>query len=381
MTPLHLTSWFRPRMLAPVLASATLMATAAPTAFYVRERWDLVQGARARARRVAGALRAEIGERPLLWRYDAPKLGERLGAEGLDRGALCVLDGRGVPVEVPGGAAPARPLWGRVELRVDGRLEATVWAAEDQGPLLDDTALLAGLSALLAALLGAVLYLLPVRAIALAERRISLLLGRLALTLQEEDRRRIARDLHDGAGQAITAARLELLALRAKGLDPEAAGRIARHLDEALAEVRRSTTALAPPALAELGLTGALGRHCETFGDAAGIEVECRVAEDLPPLDAEVETACYRIAQEALTNTARHAGATRAWVHLSARAGQLHLEIGDDGAGLDEERAGGGSGMRGIRERAQLLGGTVVVENGGRGLRIAVALPITEEPA
>jgi two-component system sensor histidine kinase UhpB len=270
---------------------------------------------------------------------------------------------------------PAGPLWGRAEVQLDGRREASVWVAVDPRPPLIHAAELGAGFALLGALLAAVLYLLPVRAIARAERRVSGLLGRLTLAMQEEDRARIARDLHDGAGQAITAARMELSALRTAGAEPAAVARIAGLLDEALDEVRRSTAALTPPALAELGLERALLRHCEAFGDAVGLSVSCTVDGELPPLHTDLETACYRIVQEALTNTARHARATRAWVRLRTDGDRLLLEVGDDGAGLPAERSG--SGIEGIRERARLLGGEVDVSSGeGGGTKLGVALPI-----
>ncbi len=375
MTPLGLTTWFRARMLPLVGATAVVLAASAPAAYYLRERWDLAQVARAQAARVAELADAEIDERPSLWRYDVQKLAERLQAERLQDVHVRLADATG-PVTLPTAPVPAHPVWGRVE-----RPRVTVWVAADQRPLMLSTINLAAAALALALVLGAVLYLLPVRAIARAERRIALLLGKLATTLQEEDRRRIARDLHDGAGQAITAARLELAALRARARDGDATiDRVTRHLDEALAEVRRSTTALAPPALAELGLARALERHCEAFADAAGLAVACEVAADLPALGAEVETACYRIVQEALTNTARHAGATRAWVRLAADGGRLLLEIGDDGAGLgDGAEAAGGRGIDNIRARARLLGGEVdLASQAGRGVRVAVTLPLGE---
>ena len=219
-----------------------------------------------------------------------------------------------------------------------------------------------------------------------AERSIDALLGRLALTLQEEDRRRIARDLHDGVGQAITAARLELLALGAReGLASAAIGPITRQLDVALDEVRRSTAALGPPALAELGLTIALERHCSAFAEAAGLTVACEVPVALPRLDAEVEVACYRIVQEALANTARHASARSARVRLTARDRVLSLEVTDDGSGLAEPRGPGdgsaaGQGLEGIRERVRLLGGELALgEGAGGGARLQVTLPFNRK--
>ena len=404
MTPLRLTTWFRKRMLPPVAVSAFLVATAAPVGFHLQKRAELLRLAHGEAARAGEAVRIAIEERPRLWRYDAVKLGERLGQEGLDRLPLRIVSG-GVDVGVermhPAPALGA-PLWGRFDVTLpDGdprapRLVtfASVWVAVDAAPLYAGTALLFALFTSLAILLGSVLYLRPVRAVRAAERRIHLLLGQLALALQEEDRRRIARDLHDGAGQAITAARLELLALTATAitLDPAALKRIASHLDEALSEVRRSTVALGPPALAELGLARALSRHAEAFADAAGLRVSCEVPADVPPLPAELELACYRIVQEALTNVARHARATRAWIRLSldpARAPTLRLSVEDDGAGLGDRRTDrdgpdregsdprGGNGLDNIRERARLLGGEArLLSRESGGLCLEVAFPI-----
>ena len=390
MTPLRLTTWFRKRMLVLVLLITVPMAAAAPIAFFVQKRLELLSEARGKAAQVAEVVRTAVDERPRLWRYDATKLGERLGAEGLDRAPLRVVAaGVEVPIErMHPGPAPASPLWGRFDLRLPDprqggdRVAASIWVAVDGSPLYTDTAALAAVFALIAAGLGTLLYLVPVRAMASVERRVHHLMGQLALTLQEEDRRRIARDLHDGAGQAITAARLELLALAGRPWDAEATRRIASHLDEALGEVRRSTDALAPPALAELGFARALERHCEAFADAVKLHVRCTIASDLPRLAADVELACYRIVQEALTNTARHAGASAAWVEIDVAGGLLRVVVSDDGSGLP---AGGvdapGRGLSNIRERARLLGGeTTLAErrSGDHGLRIQVTFPIQE---
>ena len=385
MTPLRLTSRFRARMAPLVLATALVVCLSTPLAYYLRERFDLVAGLRADAAQVGSVLRAELEARPRLWRYSSAKLSERLAEVGLSRRAVHVVDAGGAPVRLDAPAPPEQwALWGRAELLIDGERQATIWVAGDQRPLVV-TALELGLAfGLIAALLAAVLYLLPLRHIARAERRVDLLLGRLALGLQEEDRRRLARDLHDGVGQAITAARLELLAVCARtGLPADAVRSVAARLDEALDEVRRSTAALAPAALTELGLPLALERHCATVAAAAGITVDCVVQPDLPPLGADVESACYRIVQEALANTARYAGARRASVHLKAlAAGGVALEIGDDGAGLPEDGAPRGSGLEGIRQRARLLGGdAALASRAGGGVRLKVTLPSSLDEA
>ena len=258
-------------------------------------------------------------------------------------------------------------------------LEPTRTLPSDTGPLLIETKLVAGGFALVAVLLAVLLYAAPARAAAATKKLVESAMSERALTLQEEDRRRIARELHDGAGQALTAARLQLIALREQLVDkqPEIAG-IVSCVDEAIDEVRRSTTALAPPALAELGLLGAIKRHCETFAGAAGLVVHCELPAKLPRLQAYVETTLYRSMQEALHNAAKHGGAKQAWVRLAVVDDQLRLEIGDDGAGI-RDQAKRGFGLSSMRERAQVAGGVLaVVDDAGPGTRIRVTLPFEE---
>ncbi|MBM4379935.1 MAG: sensor histidine kinase [Deltaproteobacteria bacterium] len=379
MTTLELKRWFRARMVPVVAFTAVTVALSAPLVHCARARADAVRLAREEAARAGEALRSEMQVRPGLWRYGAAKLTERLAESGLSRTALVVLDGDGRRAKVDSAALPPPrwALWGRAEVREGGALLGTVYVAEDGWPLVATALeLLAGFS-LLGLFLGAVLLGVPLRALGEAEGRIRRLLGRLALTLQEEDRRRIARDLHDGVGQALTAARLELQALRARaGLDASEVARITARLDEALEEVRRSTAQLAPAALAELGLRRALERHCATVADASGLVVTLSWDESVPGLSAEAETACYRVVQEALANAVRHANARAVRVVLRARpGGGLLLQVEDDGTGQLPD-APVGRGLEGIRERARLLGGEACVGPApAGGLRVEVTLP------
>lgn len=376
MIPFDLTSWFRRRMLPLVMLAALVMQVSAPTAYYLSKRHELWQEARAEAGRTAMLLHGEIEQRPILWRYNIPKLLERLATEGMLHDRYLVIrtsTGQAVPIDTA--PAPTRPLWGRAEVRIGGETAATVWVALDMAPLLRATMQLTIGFAGLAILLAVVLYLVPIHTVAIAQKRITTLLGELALTIQEEDRRRIARDLHDGAGQAMTAARLRLQALSATGSEPQAVAEISKLLDNAIGEVRRSVYTLSPPALTELGLAGALKHHCETFAAATGLKVLCEL-DELPTLRPKVETACYRIVQEALANSARHAGARRVWVQLSRQDTELHLSIYDDGT-VSSEQITEGIGLLGIRERAKLLGGhadiTVAPE---KSLRVEVRIPL-----
>lgn len=195
----------------------------------------------------------------------------------------------------------------------------------------------------------------------------------------QEDRVRIARELHDGVGQWLTAAKLQLVVLRrrepghGKELD-----RLVACLDRAVDELRRSTTALAPRAVVELGLRDALKQHCRIFSEATRLPVRFEVPFPVPSLSVATAATCYRIAQEALHNAARHAACTYAWVRVEAWRDHLRLEVGDDGKGLSGARRGG-FGLESMRERARLAGGTAkIFERAGAGPRVVVTLPMTE---
>ena len=380
MTPLSLASWFRRRMIPLVVGASAVGALGSPAVYYLQKRHELVSAARSEATRVAVILQDVVLQRPLFWRYDTSKIAERLASEGVgQKRPMVVLDTRGEQLPLGGEAPPDGILWGRAEVHVAGQHQATVWIGVSTRPLLLGTATLGGASALLSVLLGALLYLIPTRAIAAAERRIAALMTQLSLTLQEEERGRIARDLHDGAGQALTAARLHLASLRkgaGQGPSAERLSAVAGHIDEAMEEIRRSTAALRPPALAELGLRGALERHGEAVAAAAGIEVAWSLG--LPSrLEAHLETALYRIIQEALTNVARHAEASRVSVTIREEGLGLRLIVEDDGRGAAPGRGRGG-GLASIEERARLLGGEASFADRAPGFRVEVTLPLED---
>jgi len=199
---------------------------------------------------------------------------------------------------------------------------------------------------------------------------------------REEERRRLRRDLHDGLGPTLGSLPLRLdVAGDLMESDPDAARELLRGLKsqarDAVADIRRLVYALRPPALDDLGLSGALREAAARHG-ANGLRVSARVPEDLPPLPAAVEVAAYRIAQEALNNVARHAAASECVVRLFLDGKTLRLEIEDDGRGIGAER-GHGVGLHSMRERAAELGGECVVEPVPEGgARVRASLPLTE---
>ena len=208
-----------------------------------------------------------------------------------------------------------------------------------------------------------------------SERRDS---GRRALAAQEAERRRIARELHDEIGQLLTGLILrgETLARRAPEEVREDVVALREGAREAAEEVRLIARRLRPEALDELGLQSALLALCTTVTERAGLEVERRFARDLP-LTAEEELVIYRVAQESLTNVVRHAQARQVMVTLEPDDdGGVVLTVRDDGIGLPPEVADDSNGIRGMRERALLVGAQLTVSAvEPHGTEVALRLP------
>lgn len=203
-------------------------------------------------------------------------------------------------------------------------------------------------------------------------------LSRRLLAVQEEERRHIGRELHDQIGQMLTALKLMLDSLQHPGTSmQQVVAEADRLIDELFGATRGLSLELRPPMLDDRGLLAALLWHVERYQQQTRISVEVRHTE-LPRLNGEVETAAFRIAQEALTNVARHSGATSARVLVWMANELLMLQIEEDGVGFDVEAAWqqASGGLSGMRERATLLGGRFTVDSEpGRGTTISVELP------
>ncbi len=204
------------------------------------------------------------------------------------------------------------------------------------------------------------------------------------ITAREEERRRLRRDLHDGLGPTLAGTLMKMEAARATlgdrpGDAQHLLGELAAGTRRAIEEVRRVTYDLRPPALDELGLVGALREQAAAFagGPAGGPQIEIRVPATLPGLPAAVEVAAYRISLEALTNAMRHSGAHRAMLEIATHGDALLVEVADDGRGL--EGASAGVGLRSMRERAEELGGSLLVETAqAGGTHVRAILPMRD---
>jgi two-component system sensor histidine kinase UhpB len=206
-----------------------------------------------------------------------------------------------------------------------------------------------------------------------SERRDSV---RRSLRAQEGERHRVAQELHDEIGQSLTAMLLQIERIaRARGADVGPRLEVLRDgVRESLEDVRRIAQRLRPELLDDLGLASALDALAERVSEQTGLQITASIQRDLPLLSEETEVVVYRVAQEALTNTLRHAGASKAQLAVHLRGDTVILCVGDDGKGINGARPG--AGIAGMRERALLVGGVLDVRStAGGGTEVQLTVP------
>jgi signal transduction histidine kinase len=221
-----------------------------------------------------------------------------------------------------------------------------------------------------------------------AERSIRQLTGRL-LGLQDEERRRLARALHDTTAQNLTALSLNLSLLDrlAQNLEPKARELLTEARTDAercATELRTMAYLLHPPLLDELGLTGAVREYADGFAERSGLRVDLEISPDLGRLPKEHEVALFRTLQECLTNIQRHSGSATASIRLLRDAQRVSLEVADVGRGIEPQQMLGaegvvlsaGVGIPGMRERMKQLGGRLDIESNQGGTVVRAVLPV-----
>jgi len=215
-------------------------------------------------------------------------------------------------------------------------------------------------------------------------------LSRRLLQIQDEERRRIARELHDSAGQTLAVMQMNLAQLvkQVQQNAPELAGgtaaieELARQLSQ---EIRTTSYLLHPPLLEETGLSGALGWYTEGLSARSGLVISLSLSDDLGRLPSDIELVVFRLVQECLTNIHRHSQSKKAEIRVSRKATELTLEVRDCGKGMSPERLaqiqsrGSGVGVPGMRERVRQLGGSMQIESGNSGTRVYFRIPIPKE--
>jgi signal transduction histidine kinase len=419
-----------------------VISISAPLAFYVLGRSAVGVQAEATAKQIAEVIRQEALERPLLWKYDTPKILAHVRTYGVhesivridvvDRTGLLIDEGSDETLEE---LARRKVIWAAAPVLANDENVGTVWVAVSMTDLQRDALLLLASFAMMGTILAGLMYWLPMRAMGRAQEDIGGLLRRLgesqgalatlnenleqevevrnaelsrayrdlqekeqnlrelstrAVGLQEAERRSIARELHDSAAQSMTAIRIhlqlmnDLLGTATPATEAQharlatLANKTMGMVDDTVEEIRRAVNQLGPAVLDDVGLEQALERAAEDLAETTGLEVECSI--ELPAtLEAAVETTCYRLVQEAMTNVARHAGASRVQLHVRPGAAGLSIEVRDDGSGfdLDSARRGPSRGVVGMHERVELLGGSLRIDSvAGEGTHIQAVIPL-----
>ncbi len=225
--------------------------------------------------------------------------------------------------------------------------------------------------------------------VALESRAASRLLSTRLLHLQDEERRKFSRELHDSLGQYLAAAKMSLDALaHARGSD-QLLDSARANLEQAMAETRTISYLLHPPLLDETGLGVAARWYIEGFAQRSGIQITCDIAEDFPRLPHAVELAIFRVLQECLTNMHRHSKSTRGEVSIRSSPREAVLTVRDFGGGIAPEilrqfRNSGtivGVGLAGMSERVRDQGGKLDIQSDASGVLVSVSVPLAADPS
>jgi signal transduction histidine kinase len=407
--PVH----FARRMLPLAVVAGLVVAVVPPFSYRLMAWRQLAVQGRIYAQQMAGAVGRAAEEDLHLWRYNTPKLlGAVAGYRGQrDIGSVVVRDcGGGVALsskELDLGTGEAGPSGSA--LVVVGR-SAVATIEVQMGTRAQRRILwtLAAVALLLGGALAVALYVFPTRVVRRQARLVSDTVSQLrsmeaqlrelnvdladrvraavaearelserVVTLQEEERQRIARDLHDGVGQVVTALQIEL---RMAQDHPEACAHLTeacRFAEEILTEIRAAVFALRPTQLGVMGIEAALRSMVERFELQTGTPASFRATGDLTALSDRAATCLLRVLQEALTNIRRHSSAREVGVVIEAQVGSVRLQVADDGTGLHADDPARGWGLRGMMERAAFLGGTLAIKSApGEGTMVEVTLPM-----
>ena len=213
-------------------------------------------------------------------------------------------------------------------------------------------------------------------------------LSQRLLKVQDEERRKLSRDLHDSAGQTLAALRISISLLEQKWKEEPSKMALfsdaSKLADQAIEEIRTMSYLLHPPLLDEVGFACAAEWYIQGFAKRSGVNVSLDIAADLPRLPMSIEVALFRVLQESLTNVHRHSGATKVTVCFRRQFEQIILEVRDNGCGIPAERlvrlreasAETGVGLAGMRERMNELNGKLEMESDGHGTTMRAIVPL-----
>jgi signal transduction histidine kinase len=211
------------------------------------------------------------------------------------------------------------------------------------------------------------------------------------MAVQDEERRRIARDLHDSAGQllAVIGMQLSTLALDLRQAAPQLNEQVEeteRLVEQLQKEIRTTSYLLHPPLLDEAGLYSALSWYVEGLNKRSGVQTGLEITPDFGRLPRDIELVVFRLVQESLTNVHRHSGSKTAMIRIARDEGTITVTVQDQGKGIPPEKLlqiqseGSGVGIRGMRERLRQFNGELRIESGKRGTRVWVTMTIPQTP-
>lgn len=436
---LDLRAYLSARLAPLAVLLVVVVSVTAPVALFVLGHQTLELQARESAGQVAEVIRREAEQRPRLWKYDTPKLLAHLRTysrrENIRR--IDVVDAAGHlvdpdDVEARRDAGDETLFWQSAPVVLADETVGAVWVAVDATEVRREALQMLVPFGALGLLLAGLMYWLPLQAMGSAEARVHRLLERLresqgalaslnenlehtvetrsselskalrelqekeqgvrelsarAVGMQEAERRAIARELHDSAGQSLTAIRIHMQLLEAlvrkSGEDERAAELTARTLtmvDGTLEEIRRAVNTLGPAVLDDVGLAEAIGRACDDLAETLEVVVDYRVELDGRDLSPALEITVYRLVQEAMTNITRHAEPSEVRVRVEVQDGAIHVVVADDGHGFDPDEvvAGRSRGLVGMGERVELLGGRLELRSApGEGTTVQAVLPLS----
>lgn len=407
------------RRVAPLAVFVGLVVAVAPPLTYrLVAGAQLGQQAEIYAGNVAHRLREAIYQQPDLWRYNADKILQTTmvysrqkdiaSIEIRDCDGRLVLSSHTVGIGTGASEGPSRS----VPVEALGARAAVVTVRIDVSSHFFAVKVISAISLLLGVAIALLIYFYPTRVVrsqsrALSkanrelgsardeladinrdlERRVEESVGNVralsarVVQIQEEERRRIARDLHDGIGQAITGLQMELELAQSR--PDEAQKYLTRSVEtcaETLGELRRVVQEIRPPELDAGDVAEPLRAYAELFEKRTGVATYFQ-ANAAVECSRDAALCLLRVLQEALTNVKRHAEANEVAIRLQVMADEVVMEVSDDGVGFSPEATEGGHGLRGMRERCEFAGGGLEVESSvGEGACLRARLPTTEQP-
>lgn len=285
---------------------------------------------------------------------------------------------------MPEDVQAGQPERGLKTASVEGRFEAEGWRVRKDGSRFWANVIISALRDQRGKLRGFVKITRDVTEKKKAEEDLYALSGRL-LQAQDEERRRLARDLHDSAGQILAVLGMNLAALPEQ-TDQKALTQLAREnralVDQLTQEIRTISYLLHPPLLDENGVSDALRWYVEGLTQRSGLDVTLELPEDLGGVPRELGLAIFRVVQECLTNVYRHSGSKTASIRVARDSAGIHTEVEDQGVGITPDRlnrlqsSGSGLGLRGMKERIRQFGGSLNIESNDHGTKVSVDIPL-----